>query len=376
MPLTEYKIIEEFIICMKSGVSFKPFSMNILRTLIFTFSSLFLISCGSGNQKASSLFAITLEGDTKVVHKNDVVGVAIKNLKDKTIHKTTYSIDGKELILEDNKLTFSIPKLGNKTLIASIQYEDDTVEVTKNLKVLAQNAPEIYTYTILNEYPHDTNAYTQGLEFYNDTLYEGTGQKGRSFLRKVDFETGKIWNQVDLDKTYFGEGITILNGKIYQLTWRSGMGFIYDQKSMKKLDNFQYGKSREGWGLTNDGERLFKSDGTEKIWMLNPETLVEESYLETVTNSSVFNKANELEYVDGKLYANVYQKPSVMIIDSKSGAIEGVVNFGGLSDRVTKTETWDSNNVLNGIAYHPKRKTFFVTGKDWDKLFEVQIQKK
>ncbi|MGB3152767.1 MAG: glutaminyl-peptide cyclotransferase, partial [Maribacter sp.] len=133
---------------------------------------------------------------------------------------------------------------------------------------------------------------------------------------------------------------------------------------------------REGWGLTNDGEKIFKSDGTEKIWILDPETLLEENYIETVTNSSIFNKANELEYVDGKIYANVYLKPSVMIIDSKSGAIEGVINFGGLSDKVTKGEKWDSNNVLNGIAYHPERKTFFVTGKNWDKLFEVQIQKK
>lgn len=348
--------------------------MNKYKSLIFI--SFFLISCGSGNQKASSLFAIELEGNPKVINQKDVLGVAIKNKKNKNIEKVTYTIDGLELQLSDNKLNFSIPKLGNKILKATIIYEGNTAEIIKNIKVLAQNAPEIYTYTILNEYPHDNNAYTQGLEFYKDTLYEGTGQKGRSFLRKLDYKTGKVWNQVDLDKAYFGEGITVLNNKIYQLTWQSGMGFIYDQKNLKKLDNFQYGKSREGWGLTNDGKKIFKSDGTEKIWILNPETLIEESYIETVTNSSIFNKANELEFVNGKIYANVYQKPSVMIINSKSGAIEGVVNFGGLSDKVTKGENWDSNNVLNGVAYHPKRKTFFVTGKDWDKLFEVQIQKK
>ena len=155
------------------------------------------------------------------------------------------------------------------------------------------------------------------------------------------------------------------------------MGFIYDLNTFKKLDNFQYGKSREGWGLTNDGEKIFKSDGTEKIWFLNPDTMTEDGYIETVTNSSIFNSANELEYVDGKIYANVYQKPSVMIIDSKTGAIEGVINFSGLSDLITKTENWDKvNYVLNGIAYHPERKTFFVTGKFWNKMFEVQIQKK
>lgn len=350
--------------------------MNSLKFLILFFIPFFLISCGSGNPKASSLFAIDLEGNPKVINQNDVLGVAIKNLKDKKIDKVTYSIDETVLPVSESKLNFSIPNLGNRVLKASIIYENDTVEITKKLKVLAEDAPEIYTYTILNEYPHDNNAYTQGLEFYKDTLYESTGQKGRSFLRKLDYKTGKVWSQVDLDKAYFGEGITILNDKIYQLTWQSGIGFIYNQKNMTKLDNFQYGKSREGWGLTNDGVRIFKSDGTEKIWILNPETLIEEGYIETVTNSSIFNKANELEYVDGKIYANVYQKPSVMIIDSETGAIEGVVNFSGLDNKVTKGENWDANNVLNGIAYHPGRKTFFVTGKDWDKLFEVTIQKK
>ncbi|UWX56407.1 glutaminyl-peptide cyclotransferase [Maribacter litopenaei] len=338
---------------------------------------LLIASCGSGNQKPSSLFSIELEGNAKQVNQNEKLGVSLKNLKNKEIEEVVYSIDGENLKVENNKLDFSIPKLGNKVLKATVTYEGNTVEITKNLKVLASQAPEIYTYTILNEYPHDSNAYTQGLEFHKDTLYEGTGKRGRSFLRKLDFKTGKVYQQIDLDETYFGEGITILNDKIYQLTWRSGMGFIYDLNTMKKLDNFQYGKSREGWGLTNDGEKLYKSDGTDKIRVLNPATLVEEGHIEIATNKSLFADTNELEYVDGKIYANVYQKPGVMIIDAKSGAIEGVINFGGLSDKVTKTENWvDTENVLNGIAYHPRRKTFFVTGKDWDKMFEVTIQKK
>ncbi|WP_047245184.1 glutaminyl-peptide cyclotransferase [Maribacter thermophilus] len=351
--------------------------MNSFKLFFFSLSLLLLASCGSGNQKPSSLFSIELEGNPNKINQGATIGVSIKNIKNKNIEKTTYFMDGKELPIADGKINFSVPKLGNKVLKANITYEGTTVEVTKKLKVLASKAPEIYTYTILNEYPHDTGAYTQGLEFHNDTLYEGTGKKGRSFLRKFDYKTGKVYQQVDLDKTYFGEGITILNDKIYQLTWRSGVGFIYNLKDMKKLDNFQYGESREGWGLTNDGTKLYKSDGTEKIWILNPDTMQEEDHIEIASNKSLFADTNELEYVDGKIYANVYQKPGVMIIDAKSGAIEGVVNFGGLSDKVTKTENWiDTDNVLNGIAYHPTRKTFFVTGKDWDKLFEVQIEKK
>ncbi|MGB3152056.1 MAG: glutaminyl-peptide cyclotransferase, partial [Maribacter sp.] len=176
--------------------------MHLKKLLIFLFSIFFLISCGSGNQKASSLFSIDLEGNPKIINQNDVLGVSIKNRKDKKIEKVTYSIDGQELDLNADKLNFSIPKLGNKILKATIVYDGNTVEITKNLKILAQRAPEIYTYTILNEYPHDNNAYTQGLEFYNDTLYESTGKKGRSFLRKLDYKTGKVLGQVDLDKAY------------------------------------------------------------------------------------------------------------------------------------------------------------------------------
>jgi glutamine cyclotransferase len=347
--------------------------MNILKFITINSFWLLFLACGSGNTKPSSLFAIELEGNKNKFQKNETVTIGLKNKKEKTINKVTYFIDGKEMPLSDNTITLDIPTLGNKLLKANVDYEESSVEITKKIKVLASKAPEIYTYKVINEYPHDIKAYTQGLEFHNDTLYESTGQPGTSWLRKLDFETGEILHQIDLEDTFFGEGITILNGKIYQLTWRGRMGFIYDLKSLKKLDNFQYGKSKEGWGLTNDGKKMFKSDGTEKIWFLDPETLTEIGNIETVTDKSIFNMANELEYVDGKIYANVYQKESMMIIDASSGAIEGVVNFGGLKKKVTQHEKL---NVLNGVAYHPKRKTFFVTGKNWDKLFEVQIIKK
>jgi len=274
-------------------------------------------------------------------------------------------------------LTMDLPTLGTKTLIAKFNIEGQTVEVEKEIRVLAESAPEIYTYEILNTYPHDTGAYTQGLEFHEGVLYESTGKKGASTVRKVNFETGEVMQQIDMDASIFGEGITILNDKLYQLTWQSGIGFVYNIGDLEKIKNFTYGKSREGWGLCNDGDKIFKSDGTEKIWFLDPDTLEETGYIEIATNKSIFNKANELEYVNGKIYANVYQKESMMIIDATSGAIEGVINFGGLKNKVKKGAEWDDNNsVLNGVAYHPEKKTFFVTGKNWDKLFEVKILKK
>ncbi|MEB8345653.1 glutaminyl-peptide cyclotransferase [Flavobacteriaceae bacterium KMM 6898] len=335
--------------------------------------SILFLSCGGGNSTTSKLFNIQLEGNKADFQQNQTVKIDLGNPKQKTINSVSYSIDGVEMVPSDGKITLNLPTLGNKTLLAKVSYEEGMVDISKSIKVLASNPPEIYTYEILNVYPHDIQAYTQGLEFHNDTLYESTGRRGQSSLRKVDYKSGRILKQIDLDKTFFGEGITILNNKIYQLTWQSGMGFIYSLDRFEKIDTFTYDQSREGWGLCNNGIKLLKSDGTEKIWNLNPDTLKEEGYIETVTNKSIFNKTNELEYVNGKIYANVYLKESMMIIDAQSGAIEGVVNFGGLKEKVKQHGDLD---VLNGVAYHAGRKTFFVTGKNWDKLFEINIIKK
>lgn len=344
---------------------------------IFSITSLlfiiFLNACGSSNTVPADLFEIQLTGNKTEFKQNESVGISLKNKKGIEIDNVSYTINDLPLKVEDDKIVLDMPHLGEKTITATISYEGKTGDIKKNIKVLASKGPEVYTYEIINEFPHDQKAFTQGLEFYKDTLYESTGRKGQSSLRKVDFSTGKIIKQLDLDASYFGEGITILNDKIYMLTWQSGLGFVYDVNSLKQIDSFKYGVSKEGWGLTNDGKNLYKSDGSEKIWLLNPETLVEKDHIETVTHKSIFNKTNELEYVDGLIYANVWQKESMMIIDAVSGAIIGVINFGGLKEKVTKHPDLD---VLNGVAYNPKRGTFFVTGKNWDKLFEVTIRKK
>lgn len=236
---------------------------------------------------------------------------------------------------------------------------------------MAEKAPVIYTYELVATYPHDMGAYTQGLEFDGDTLYESTGKKGKSSLRKVDYQSGEVLEQIDLDRSYFGEGLTLWKDKVVQLTWQSGQGFTYSKNPLRSTGSFQYGESKEGWGLCHDTEKIYKSDGTEKIWFLDPETLSEMGYLEIVTNKSIFNKANELEYVNGIIYANVWQKESMMLINAKTGAIEGVVNFSGLKAKVKQHAELD---VFNGIAYHRDRQTFFVTGKNWDSLFEVRIK--
>ena len=345
--------------------------MSSLKFIIGTLALLFL-ACG-GEQDPSKNFQIELEGKSNSLKFKDTVKVAVKDREGNLVPGVSFSMNGQKLSQSGDKLVFNIPDLGNQVLQAEFNWEDTPLVVNKKIRILAKDPPVLYTYEIINEYPHDINAFTQGLEFYQDTLFESTGRKGASFIRKVAYKTGEILQQTALDNSYFGEGITVMNNTAYQLSWQSGTGFIYDRSSLIEKGKFQYGKSKEGWGLCNDGKIIYKSDGTEKIWKLNPQTLKEEGYIQIVTNKSVFNKANELEYVDGKIYANVWQKESMMIIDAESGAIEGVVNFGGLKERVKQHRDLD---VLNGVAYHPERQTFFVTGKNWDKLFEVRIKPK
>jgi glutamine cyclotransferase len=241
--------------------------------------------------------------------------------------------------------------------------------------VFADKAPDIYTYKLINTYPHDKNAYTQGLEFYQGMLYESTGQYGLSSIRKTAFATGEVIQKLPLDASYFGEGLTFINDEAVQLTWKENLGFIYDPNNFKLLRSFNYEKSKEGWGLCNDGKVVYKTDGTEKLWKLDPSTFEEIDFVDIVTHNKLISKVNELEYVNGLIYANTYQfnKEVVLIIKPATGQVVGVVDFSGLKEQLTQYPQLD---VFNGIAYHPKRNSFFVTGKYWDKLFEVKIVKK
>ena len=257
--------------------------------------------------------------------------------------------------------------LGKKELI--IKYSNGEKKV--NFTLLNNVAPKIYNYEIINEFSRSKNSYTQGLEFYNDTLYESLGRYGQSKLVKVEFNTGKKLKEIKLPSEYFAEGITILNDKIFQLTWKEKVGFVYDIDNFNRINTFEYKNSIEGWGICNDGNKLYKSDGTDKIWILNPENQKEESYIEIYTNKNKVVGLNELEWIDGKIYANRYLFDGIAIINPKNGAIEGVINLSSLKSRVTQHEKLD---VINGIAYNKKRNSIFVTGKMWDKLFEIRIK--
>ncbi|WP_296383527.1 glutaminyl-peptide cyclotransferase [Winogradskyella sp.] len=341
--------------------------MQLSKYIILLCLSLVFINCGETN--ASKQTGLTINTTVKSLILGDTLKLSINNPKKLDITNISYQLNGKAI---ENKAVLNDITLGEKVITATINYEDQTETITKSIKVFNNIIPSYYTYEVVNTYPHDITSYTQGLEFHNGELYESTGQRGESKLRKVNFETGEVLKNVNLDNQYFGEGLTVLNEKIYQLTWQAKRGFVYDANTLEKLSSFNYGTSKEGWGICNDGSTLYKSDGTEKIWLLNPENLTEESHLEVYTEKGKIPSLNELEWIDGKIFANIYQRNGVVIVNPKTGGVEGVIDFKPLKKLVTQHKELD---VLNGIAYHPERKTIFVTGKNWDKLFEVTIKK-
>jgi len=346
----------------------------VLSTLLFFLT----MSCNSKKATGSELFDITIKNIQKTYTPADNFKVSVVNKKSTTIDSLEYFFDSRRITSSNTNSDLTIDlkneKLGNRSLEIKIYSGTTVYEISKKITVLSSITPKLYTYRILEEYPHDTNAYTQGLEFKNDTLYESTGQYKNSSLRKTNYKTGEIYTKISLDDAYFGEGLTILNEKIYQLTWREKTGFIYDLNTLRKTGSFVYGRSSEGWGLCQDGESIYKSDGTQRIWRLNANTLNEEGFIEIYTNSSKIKSVNELEWVNGKIYANIYLRDAIAIVDPKNGAVEGVIDLTSLKNKVSVSNPKDE--VLNGIAYNGEENTLYVTGKNWNKLFKIKIFEK
>lgn len=228
--------------------------------------------------------------------------------------------------------------------------------------------PPMASYEIVNIYPHDPGAFTQGLVFDNGILYEGTGRWGESSLRQVGLESGIVLRSVPLEDQYFGEGITVLGDRIYQLTWQEGTGFVYDKNSFERLQTFTY--PHEGWGITHDGQRLIVSDGTSTIRFWDPNTLQETGRITVRDNNGPLNRLNELEYVNGEIWANIWMTDRIARIDPETGTVKGYIELSGLLDTSNLTQPVD---VLNGIAYDASTGRVFVTGKLWPALYEIAI---
>jgi glutaminyl-peptide cyclotransferase len=230
-----------------------------------------------------------------------------------------------------------------------------------------QAATPVYTYSVVKTYPHDPNAFTQGLIFLDGFLYEGTGLNGRSGLRKVNLETGKVIQQKPIEEQYFGEGITDWGNDLVQITWQSGVGFVYDRATFQRKKQFTYGG--EGWGITHDTTRLIMSDGSPVIRFLDPKTQAETGRIVVLDGRRPVSNLNELEYVKGEIWANIWQTFRIARISPQTGTVLGWIDFSGILKGVDAADV----DVMNGIAYDAKRDRLFVTGKLWPKVFEVKI---
>jgi glutamine cyclotransferase len=228
----------------------------------------------------------------------------------------------------------------------------------------------VYTYKILKEFPHDRTAYTQGLVYLNGLLYEGTGRtlQRRSMLGKVQLETGEVLQKIELPIRYFGEGITIFGQNIFQLTYRANKGFIYDKDTLEQLKAFSY--PTDGWGLTHDGENLIMSDGSSSLYFLDPKSIEKQRQVKVFDSVGFVDRLNELEYIDGKIYANIIPTNRIAIIDPENGRVTGWIDLNGA---LSLLERLRGVNVLNGIAYDPNGERLFITGKYWPKLFQIKL---
>jgi glutaminyl-peptide cyclotransferase len=232
---------------------------------------------------------------------------------------------------------------------------------------LFQTPPQ-YSYRVVNTYPHDRTAFTQGLEFRDGFLYEGTGMTGRSSLRKVELTTGRVLQKYDVPTPFFGEGITAIHQQILQLTWQSQTGFVYDRSNFRLIRSFNY--PGEGWGLTNDGKQIYMSDGSAEIRVWDPMTLKEVRRFTVRDGARPVSQLNELEWIKGEIYANIWQSDRIARISPADGEVLGWIDLSGI---ISKAERPDSDAVLNGIAYDAANDRLFVTGKLWPKLFEIRV---
>jgi glutamine cyclotransferase len=282
------------------------------------------------------------------------------------------SSGGSSASIETSKLP-----LGNRMVTARIFRKGQQEEINTNIIMRSNLVPQKFGYRVRQAFDHDTSSYTQGLEYHDAYFYESDGgntpETGYSSLRKVEPASGKVVQRVDLPHTFFAEGLTLVDDKIVLLSWQNNVGLVFDKASMKQLSEFPYQNSREGWGLCSDAKRLYKSDGSNLIYFLNRENYREEGYIEVFDNNGPVDQLNELEMIEGKLYANVYTTNRVVIIDPKNGQVTGEADMSGLLPAIYH---FPDTDVLNGIAWDSKGKRLFMTGKRWAKLFQVELTPK
>jgi len=360
--------------------------------LLFTFFAISLLSCSPGNgssegrpvppAETSRITSLLEPADALTIPVGESIRLLLAMPDSVEVDSVNVYLGGglKKTIRESSEkpiqdsLEIMLPTKGEQTgksgLRVRLFFTGGTSENhSRQLTFLSDLVPVDYSYQVVNEYPHDVLAYTQGLQYLDGELFEGTGNYGTSSIRRVNLETGEVKQIRDLDQELFGEGITVLGERIYQLTYKSQVGFIYDRTTFQEIQKVYY-QNQEGWGLTNNGEELIMSDGTNVIYFLDPEMFTIKRQLQVYHNEGPANSLNELEYINGKIFANRYYTDEIVIIDPESGKVEGRVNLKGILEAKHRKPTTD---VLNGIAWDREGGRLFVTGKYWPLLFEIRL---
>jgi glutamine cyclotransferase len=356
--------------------------------LLFIFI-LFLGACGS-DQSNKRKTPGTIDSNKLAIIKNisidsplnsesfslgDIVTVKIKNIS------ATASFDSLQVFVNDkylasagaNELTAEWhskgANVGRSRLRVNAFKGGKSIESgSTSFILLSDIEPKTLHFKLLNTFAHDPLAYTQGLIFENGVFYESTGEWGQSSLRKVDLKTGEVRQSVNLAKDIFGEGLASYGDYLIQITWKSQVAFIYDKKTFRQINKFNY--QREGWGITFDGKRLIMSDGSETLTFYDTEYFTEQGHIEVYDNKEKIEELNELEYIKGEIYANIYQEKRIAVIDPASGKVKAYLDLASLFPDKLKD---DIDHVLNGIAWNPANGHLFVTGKYWPKLYEIEV---
>lgn len=311
-----------------------------------------IITCGDSVKISLKQINRDIQIDSVVVASGKKPGVSVTGNPDKIYWQSAQS------------------RVGQTTLRIMVYYANNEQESHNvNLVILSDIIPDNYAYRVIKKFPHDNEAYTQGLIFDNGILYESTGLEGKSSLRIVNISTGKPEKMISLDPQYFGEGIALYKDHIYQITYKSQIGFVYDKNTLNLIRSFDY-QFLEGWGLATNGKDLIMSDGSAQLFFIEPEFFTQIDRIEVFDNKGMIESLNEIEYIKGKVFANVYGQSQLVIIDPLTGKVTGKVE---LRDLMPEGSQGDYGKVLNGIAYNSQTGHLYVTGKNWPVLYEIEL---
>jgi glutamine cyclotransferase len=348
------------------------------RITLLAIIALLAYSCKDNNKQADEF---TMSPDAGTNYKaGEPVALKVKIPAGAKVDSVVYLVDSARVGVAKDSSAVNLKTdslgLGARVITAKVYQAGKSQEVTTNINLLAAKEPEELAFKVEKVFPHDTTSYTEGLEYTDGVLYESDGGRvaegnGQSSLRKADLTTGKVLKVVNIDPKIFAEGIAVIGDKIMQLTYTEKIGYVYDKTSLKLLNTFNNNVGVEGWGVTHDDNKIYMDDSTNRIWFLNKKTYQQMGYVDVYDDKGPVNEINELEYIDGKIYANVYNTDNILVIDPKTGAV---------LQKADMTDLYLNRNphadVMNGIAYDKATGRIFVTGKKWNKLFQVKFTRK